>query len=166
MSHRLAVAGVLVLGVASCAGHSSEGGLSGDSTPPLTHLVLPPLDTAPAPTTLPEPVPTTTSPSGVGSAPAQQVQARSNFQDSGIWQCIAMAESNDDPAADSGNGYFGAFQFAPATWDYAVTLIGLPQYATGRADEAPFEVQLAAAQALEAQDGWTPWPDTAPECGA
>lgn len=167
MTGRLAAAGVLVLVGAGCSSavQSSEGALSGDSTPPLTHLVLPPLDTAPAPTTLPPPAPVTTSSLSDGPPPAQQVQAQSNFQDSGIWQCIEQAESNDDPAADTGNGYFGAFQFDPATWDYAVSLIGLGAYANGRADLAPFEVQLAAAQALEAQKGWTPWPYTSAECG-
>lgn len=94
MSHRLAVAGVLVLGVASCAGHSSEGGLSGDSTPPLTQLALPPLDTAPAPTTLPA------------------------------------------------------------------------QDANGRPDLAPADVQTAVAEWLSTQRGFSPWPNTAPECGA
>jgi hypothetical protein len=76
-----------------------------------------------------------------------------------------MREGGDNYSEDTGNGYYGTYQFLPGTWDNAVTGAGYPQYANGRADLAPPAVQDAAAQWLESQDGFRPW-STAPGCGA
>ena len=76
-----------------------------------------------------------------------------------------MAESSDDPAADTGNGYFGLYQFDPDTWDGAASGAGYPQYANGRADLAPADVQTAVAEWLSTQRGFSPWPNTSVQCG-
>jgi len=77
----------------------------------------------------------------------------------GIWGCIAQHESGGNPAENTGNGFYGAFQFTAATWA-AVT--GLP----GTANEYSYATQLAAAQKLQASSGWGNWPVTSVACGA
>src|SRR5579862_8563997 len=73
------------------------------------------------------------------------------------WACIRDHESSDNYAEDNGNGYSGAYQFAPSTWNEAVSGAGYWQYANGWAYEAPPAVQNAAALWLYNQDGWSPW---------
>jgi hypothetical protein len=73
------------------------------------------------------------------------------------WACIRQLESGDDYVENSGNGYSGAYQFLPTTWNEAVTGAGLGQYANGEANLAPPTVQDAAALWLYRQDGWSPW---------
>lgn len=73
------------------------------------------------------------------------------------WACIRDHESGDNFAEDSGNGYSGAYQFLPSTWNEAVSAAGYPQYANGWAFEAPPAVQDAAALWLYNVDGWQPW---------
>jgi hypothetical protein len=75
-----------------------------------------------------------------------------------IWACIRSHESGDDYGADTGNGYYGAYQFAAATW--AALRTG---YA--RADLAPPAVQDRAAVELQRLAGWGQW-STAAGCGA
>lgn len=82
-----------------------------------------------------------------------------------MWACIRDHESGDNYAEDTGNGYSGAYQFLPGTWNAAVTGAGYPQYANGEAYEAPPSVQDAAAQWLQAHEGWGQW-STAAGCGA
>jgi hypothetical protein len=58
-----------------------------------------------------------------------------------------MCESGGDYAANTGNGYFGGYQFDSSTWD----AYGDPAY--GEANEAPPAVQDAAAAAVP-YDAW------------
>lgn len=78
------------------------------------------------------------------------------------WQCIAEAESGGNPAANTGNGYYGEFQFSQATWDTIMGQMGLNY---SRADLAPASVQYAAAQHLQSEAGWGQWPATSRACG-
>ena len=84
---------------------------------------------------------------------------------SSIWACIRERESGGDYSTNTGNGYSGAYQFLPGTWNAAVTGAGYPQYANGEAWEAPPYVQDAAAQWLQIHSGWGQW-STAAGCGA
>jgi hypothetical protein len=54
---------------------------------------------------------------------------------------LGNCEAGNDPAKNTGNGYYGAFQFSPGTWNSMNT-----GYA--RADLAPIEVQRAAVKQL------------------
>ncbi|MBA3724422.1 MAG: LysM peptidoglycan-binding domain-containing protein [Candidatus Levybacteria bacterium] len=54
---------------------------------------------------------------------------------------LGNCEAGNDPAKNTGNGYYGAFQFSPGTWNNLNT-----GYA--RADLAPIEVQRAAVKQL------------------
>jgi hypothetical protein len=83
----------------------------------------------------------------------------------GVWACIRRLESGNNYAANTGNGYFGAYQFLPGTWNSAVSGAGHPRYENGRADLAPAAVQDAAAVWLQVHSGWSQW-STASRCGA
>ena len=68
-----------------------------------------------------------------------------------VWTALAACESGGNPrAVSSGGRYYGAFQFSVATWQG----LGYP----GNAAEHPYEVQLEAAQRLQARSGWGQWP--------
>lgn len=63
---------------------------------------------------------------------------------------LRMCESSDNYQVDTGNGYYGAYQFDEETW------LGLGY--SGYPDDAPPAVQDQAAETLQAQRGWEPWP--------
>ena len=63
---------------------------------------------------------------------------------------LRICESGDNYREDTGNGYFGAYQFAPRTW-HALGLAGRP-------DRAKRVTQNHAAKRLHKQTGWEAWP--------
>ena len=63
---------------------------------------------------------------------------------------LRMCESHDNYRDNTGNGFYGAYQFAMQTWQ------GLGM--TGRPDQAKPAVQDYAAKVLQAHAGWGPWP--------
>lgn len=68
---------------------------------------------------------------------------------------LGSCEAGMDPAKNTGNGYYGAFQFSPSTWNSMGT-----GYA--RADLAPLEVQKEAVQRLVARSSiYTQFPGCA-----
>lgn len=70
---------------------------------------------------------------------------------------LRQCESGDNYADDTGNGYYGAYQFSLATWE-GLGYSGLPS-------QAPPAMQDQAAERLEAADGWGQWPACAAELG-
>lgn len=68
----------------------------------------------------------------------------------GVWAALRQCESGGDYATDTGNGYYGAYQFSLQTW-HGLGYPGLPS------DASP-AVQDAAASRLEARSGWGQWP--------
>ncbi|MGD0741772.1 MAG: transglycosylase family protein [Acidimicrobiales bacterium] len=66
------------------------------------------------------------------------------------WRALRTCESGDSYGMDTGNGYYGAYQFALATW-WALGYQGLP-------NEAPAVVQDRAALRLQRISGWSAWP--------
>lgn len=77
---------------------------------------------------------------------------------SDVWTRLADCESHGNPGANTGNGYYGAFQFTIDTWNSMDT-------GFARADLAPYSVQLGAAQRLQARSGWGQWPACARKLG-
>jgi hypothetical protein len=75
----------------------------------------------------------------------------------GVWAALRQCESSGNYAENTGNGFYGAYQFAQATW----TGLGYP----GRPDLEPPAMQDQAAQKLQAQQGWGPWPTCAAALG-
>ncbi|HUC87519.1 MAG TPA: transglycosylase family protein [Candidatus Saccharimonadales bacterium] len=73
------------------------------------------------------------------------------------FQQLTYCEAGGDYTRNSGNGYFGAYQYSLATWnDY-------DGYA--RPDLAPASVQDARAHADVARRGWSAWPACARKLG-
>jgi resuscitation-promoting factor RpfA len=66
------------------------------------------------------------------------------------WAKLRMCESSGNYAVNTGNGYYGAYQFNLPTWR-GLGYQGLPS-------EAAPAVQDQAAQRLYAARGWEPWP--------
>jgi hypothetical protein len=63
---------------------------------------------------------------------------------------LRWCESNDNYYINTGNGYYGAYQFSPITW-WWLGYGGYPH-------EAAPAVQDEAARYLHSIFGWTPWP--------
>lgn len=70
----------------------------------------------------------------------------------GILERIRQRESGGNYATNTGNGYYGAYQYDIGTWN------NYGGYA--RADLAPAAVQDAKAAQTYAQRGCSPWPNT------
>ncbi|MHB8440143.1 MAG: transglycosylase family protein [Acidimicrobiales bacterium] len=75
----------------------------------------------------------------------------------GVWFRLRECESSDNYRDDTGNSYYGAYQFSLSTWR-GLGYSGLPSAA------AP-AVQDAAAQRLQAERGWSQWPVCAARLG-
>ncbi len=74
----------------------------------------------------------------------------------GAFACIRSRESGGNYATNTGNGYYGAYQFKLSTWR-SVGGTGLP-------NQAPPAVQDALAQRLQQRSGWGQW-STHSMCG-
>ncbi|MDO5719935.1 MAG: transglycosylase family protein [Actinomycetaceae bacterium] len=82
---------------------------------------------------------------GTGSAPA------------GVWSALAQCESGGNPATNTGNGYYGLYQFSASTWR-SVGGTGLPS-------DASAAEQTQRAQILQQRAGWGQWPACARRLG-
>ena len=78
--------------------------------------------------------------------------------DDSIWQRLRNCEAGGRYDRNSGNGYYGAYQFSPGTWR-SLGYKGLPH-------QAPPEVQDEAARKLQARSGWGQWPACSRRIGA
>lgn len=73
------------------------------------------------------------------------------------WANLRYCEAGGIYTRNSGNGYYGAYQFNIGTWaNYG---------GYSRPDLAPPAVQDAKAQATQAARGWSPWPACARKLG-
>jgi hypothetical protein len=70
--------------------------------------------------------------------------------DTDVWARLRQCESGGRYDINTGNGYYGAYQFLLSTWNR----LGYPGYP----HQAPPEVQDEAAQKLQARSGWGQWP--------
>lgn len=78
--------------------------------------------------------------------------------DGGVWDQIAQCESGGNWSINTGNGYSGGLQFAPGTW---------AKYGDGSASAASAskEAQIAAAEKVQAAQGWGAWPSCSAKAG-
>lgn len=74
-----------------------------------------------------------------------------------VWEQLRLCEAGGDYAKNTGNGYFGAYQYNLSTW------ANYGGYA--RPDLAPPAMQDAKARATQAARGWGPWPACARKLG-
>ena len=70
---------------------------------------------------------------------------------------LRQCESGGDYGDNTGNGYYGAYQFSQSTWE-GLGYSGLPS------DASPAQ-QDQAAQQLQAARGWSPWPSCSAQLG-
>ena len=115
------------------------------TAPATTTTTAPPPPPTAQPATTPPPATTATT-ADVHAAPA-----------GGLWLELRDCESGDNYQADTGNGYYGAYQFSWPTW----VDLGYP----GRPDQEPYWMQDQAAQRLEGMDGWSQWPSCSAALG-
>lgn len=78
-------------------------------------------------------------------------------------QCVIQRESGGDYSIDTGNGYYGAFQFSQSTWNLAAQDAGLSYLVGVLPSSATKAEQDTVAVALYALDGGQPWTG---DCGA
>ena len=81
---------------------------------------------------------------GASLAPAAEAASADDFAR------LRHCESGGNYATNTGNGFYGAYQFDLRTWH------GLGY--SGRPDQASPGTQDAAAADLQASRGWSPWP--------
>ena len=74
-----------------------------------------------------------------------------------VWAALAQCEAGGNPATNTGNGYYGMYQFSLGTWQ-ALGGTGLPSQASAAE-------QTAMAQKLQARSGWGQWPACARKLG-
>ena len=74
-----------------------------------------------------------------------------------VWGRLAQCESGGNPGTNTGNGFYGMYQFTLSTWQ---SLGG-----TGYPHEADAATQTAMAKKLQAQAGWGQWPACADKLG-
>jgi hypothetical protein len=67
-----------------------------------------------------------------------------------VWAQLRQCESGGNYQDNTGNGYYGAYQFSQSTWN-GLGLSGLPSQASPA-------TQDQAAKDLQARDGWGAWP--------
>jgi len=67
-----------------------------------------------------------------------------------VWAKLRHCESGGRYDINTGNGFYGAYQFAAETW-WNLGFPGLPH-------QAPPEMQDEAARRLQARSGWGQWP--------
>ena len=75
-----------------------------------------------------------------------------------VWAQLRACESGGRYNINSGNGFYGAYQFHPRTWR-GLGYPGLPH-------QAPPEMQDEAARKLQARSGWGQWPVCSRRIGA
>lgn len=69
---------------------------------------------------------------------------------------LSYCESNHEAHLNTGNGYYGAFQFDKTTWN---------NFHSGFASDFSYKVQKATAKKLQHERGWQPWPGCSQKLG-
>ncbi len=105
----------------------------------------------------PAPPPTTVPPTTVPPTTVPPTTVAATAPAGGVWYELRMCESDGDYSINTGNGFYGAYQFALSTW-LGLGFTGLPS-------DAPPAVQDRAAQELQARSGWGQWPACSAKLG-
>lgn len=136
---------------------------------PVTEVLVEGTKERPEPEPEPVPEPTSSSDSSSDSSSSDSSSSDSSSGSSsdsssgggaptsGVWAALAECESGGDPTTNTGNGYYGLYQFSLPTWQ-AMGGSGLPS-------EASAAEQTMRAQMLQEQSGWGQWPACAAKLG-
>ncbi len=128
--------------------------LTDDEPPP------PPPTPPPPPPPPPRPAPAPSAPAPPPPPPPRPKAVATDSGTSvagGVWAELRQCESGGNYQDDTGNGFYGAYQFDQGTWNG----LGYP----GRPDQAPPAMQDQAARQLQASRGWEPWPSCSRKLG-
>lgn len=90
-------------------------------------------------------------------APARQSVPQPVVEDGDVWWRLALCECGGNPGCNTGNGFYGTFQFMLSTWQ-SVGGSGYPH-------EHSYEEQKHRAQILQARSGWGQWPACSSKLG-
>ncbi len=157
MVRRLAAGAILVLGVTGyiTLGCRALPAVVGSTPAPnsvaLAAAVKPQIVTTTSTTVPPPPPPPPPAPVRASRSAAAPRPRYAGPIGNDIWAALSRCEAGGRPDAVSRSGkYFGSFQFSLGTW-HAVGMAGNPI-------DYPYEVQLEAAQRLQARSGWGQWP--------
>ncbi|HUR14588.1 MAG TPA: transglycosylase family protein [Mycobacteriales bacterium] len=93
----------------------------------------------------------------IGAAPVQAWSYWDEPPTAENLEALRWCESTNDYAADTGNGYYGAYQFDLRTWR--------GRGYSGYPHQAAPATQDKAAHELQADRGWSPWPACARKLG-
>mgnify|MGYP000882507966 CR=1 FL=1 len=96
-----------------------------------------------------EPSGSSSDSSSSSSSSSSSGSAAISGDDASIWAAIAQCESGGNPSINTGNGYYGMYQFSLPTWR-SVGGTGLPS-------EASAEEQTMRARMLQQRSGWGQW---------
>ncbi|CED92495.1 resuscitation-promoting factor [Actinomyces succiniciruminis] len=91
------------------------------------------------------------------SGSSSSTSGSASAADDSVWAALAQCESGGNPATNTGNGFYGLYQFSLSTW----RALG----GTGYPHEADAATQTAMAKKLQAQSGWGQWPGCAAQLG-
>ena len=81
-----------------------------------------------------------------GAVAATMSMPAANAVDGATWDALAQCESGGNPTTNTGNGYYGMYQFSLPTWQ-SVGGTGLPS-------DASAEEQTMRARMLQQRAGW------------
>lgn len=148
--------------MAGCGSSGGEAVVSTRPTDVATTMTVPPETTTSAPTVVVNEAEPPTTADGPATIPTNSV-ARSTVPVvveeryvPGTWWALGDCESGNTNA-DTGNGYYGYFQWSAATWR-GMGHAGLPT-------DHGYDYQLAASVELQATYGWGQWPACARKLG-
>lgn len=105
----------------------------------------------------PAPQPTSSGSSSGSSSGGSSGSGGGGSVGSDVWAALAQCESGGNPTTNTGNGYYGLYQFSLSTWQ-SVGGSGLPS-------EASAAEQTQRAQILQARAGWGQWPACSAKLG-
>jgi len=97
---------------------------------------------------------------GVGFVGSMAAGGGAQAWDAAVWDRVAACESSGNWAINTGNGYYGGLQFAPATW----TGFGGQEYAA-YAHQASKAEQIAVARRVLFTQGPGAWPTCSVRAG-
>ena len=120
--------------------------------PPAPAIHISARASVPVPAPMPAP-----APQHVPVARTVQSAPQPDTGSGGAFAALRRCESGDNYRTDTGNGYYGAYQFSLETWS-RIGERGLPS-------DAPAAVQDEAAQRLQSERGWRQWPSCSRQLG-
>lgn len=94
---------------------------------------------------------TVNTPANISSQ--SSISAPDALHNQSVWRNLADCESGGNYRINTGNGYYGAYQFSKPTWDS----VGGQQFAQ-YPHQASIEQQTIMAQKLQQRSGWGQWP--------